>query len=204
MKKVLLFIHVLFFTGLHQVVLANPTEDVSNLLNRYNAFSGAFEQILVNDKGETIQTSSGEFKIQRPGLFRWETFNPFPQLLVSDLETLWLFDPDFEQVTIRPFANQASQSPALLLSGNAEDIALHYQVSTIEPNKYYELTPKEEGAFTKMALVFDQQTLQKIIVIDSLAQTTTFAFSKIKTGQIFPLSTFTFDVPDGVDILIDE
>lgn len=204
MKKIVLFIQVLCFVSLHQAVKANPVQEVSDLLSRYSSFSGVFEQTLISDKGESIQNSSGEFKIQRPGLFRWETFNPFAQLLVSDLETLWLFDPDLEQVTIRPFANQASQSPALLLSGNAEDIAIHYDVAVIDSSKHFQLTPKEESTFTKMELVFDQQTLQKIIVMDSLAQTTTFTFSKIKTGQAFSQSTFTFDVPEGVDILIDE
>jgi len=177
---------------------------VSALLSRYDAFSGIFEQTLLDDKGQTIQASSGEFRIQRPGLFRWETYQPFPQLLVSDLETLWLFDPDLEQVTIRPFANQASQSPALLLSGNADDIAVHYDVAVLDTGKRYELTPKQASTFTKMELIFDQQLLQQIIVIDSLAQTTTFAFSKIKTDQTFSPSSFTFDVPEGIDVLIDE
>jgi len=204
MKIIASLIYVLLLSGFAQAAAANPTKEVSDLLSRYDSFSGMFEQSLVNDKGESIQRSSGEFKIKRPGLFRWETFNPFPQLLVSDLDTLWLYDPDLEQVTIRSFASQVSQSPALLLSGNADDIALFYDVSVIEVGERYRLVPKEASTFTQMELQFDQQTLQKIIVLDSLAQTTTFNFSDIKTSQQFAPSIFNFEVPVGVDVLIDE
>jgi len=204
MKIIVSFIYALVFSALTQTASANATKEVSDLLSRYGSFSGVFEQTLVNDKGESIQRSSGEFKIKRPGLFRWETFNPFPQLLVSDLETLWLFDPDLEQVTIRSFSSQVSQSPALLLSGNAKDIALNYEVSEIEAGERYLLVPKDSSTFTQMELQFAQQTLQKIIVLDSLAQTTTFNFSDIKTGQEFAPSIFSFEVPEGVDVLIDE
>lgn len=183
---------------------ADPTTEVSDYLSRYRSLVGNFDQTLVDANGEAIQSSSGNFVIQRPGLFRWETLDPFPQLLISNLETLWLYDPDLEQVTIRPFSRQVSQSPALLLSGNAEDIANHYYVTTLEPQQRYQLVPKEESTFTKMELVFTQAVLQEILVVDSLEQTTTFAFSDIKTNQEFDNSLFFFDVPDGVDVLIDE
>ena len=202
MKTRLLIFFLL--TAVNQISVANPTQEVSDLLSRYQAFSGIFEQTLIDDKGENLQSSSGEFMIQRPGLFRWETYNPYPQLLVSDLETLWLFDPDLEQVTIRPFSHQASQSPALLLSGNANEIAEHYQVNRIEKNQRYELLPFETSTFTKMDLVFAHSALSQIIVLDTLEQTTTFSFSDIKTDRTFLPSLFKFEVPDGVDVLIDE
>lgn len=202
MKKIIALITLYF--SVNTVTFANPTQEVSELLSRYESFSGFFEQSLVDDKGQNLQTLSGEFMIKRPGLFRWETYNPYPQLLVSDLKTLWLFDPDLEQVTVRPFDNQASQSPALLLSGDADNISTHYQVTSIETNRRYELIPTTSNNFSQMELLFENAALSQIIVLDSLDQTTTFTFSDIKTNQTFLPSLFEFDIPDGVDVLIDE
>lgn len=201
MKIILLSI---IFASLSTLAWANPTQEVSQLLSRYDSFAGVFEQHLVDERGQNLQSSSGEFMIQRPGLFRWETHHPFPQLLVSNLKTLWLFDPDLEQVTIRPFSNDVSQSPALLLSGNADDIASFYKVSLLESNRRYELLPITAETFTKMELVFDNESLSQIIVFDSLDQTTIFNFSEIKTDLAISSSYFEFEIPEGVDVLIDE
>ena len=42
--------------------------------------------------------SSGTLEFQRPGRFRFAYKKPFEQTLVADGQTLWLYDPDLQQI----------------------------------------------------------------------------------------------------------
>ena len=56
------------------------------------------------------RNSSGEVALSAPRLFRWEYTQPYPQLIVADGERVWVFDPDLDQVTVRPQRGGAEQS----------------------------------------------------------------------------------------------
>ncbi len=199
---------VSFILALPLTVSANmtPTQMLSQRLQAYNSLSGRFEQTLLDAKGERLQQSSGAFRVQHPGYFRWETQQPFPQLLVSNLETIWLYDPDLAQVTLRPYSRRADQSPALLLSGDADLIARHYDVHAVAqtPDQFV-LQPKDRNSpFTQIELQFTQGYLTQMVLHDSLQQTTTFSLTAVRTDLSLPPDSFTFVPPPGVDVLIDE
>lgn len=184
-------------------------------LKGYQTLSGQFTQTLVDEQGQLLQTSSGTFIVKKPGYFYWDTQQPFPQLLVSDLESIWLYDPDLEQVTVRSYQNSVSHSPALLLSGDAEQITQNYRVSRVDTppatpaaspvSARFLLKPRANNSgFTELQLAFAQQTLVQMVMKDSLQQVTTFDFSDIVVNRAFADSTFQFTPPAGVDVLVDE
>jgi outer membrane lipoprotein carrier protein len=170
-------------------------------LQRLETLSGKFQQTLVDAKGETLQASSGVFYLQRPGYFRWETQQPFPQLLVSDLQSIWLYDPDLAQVTVREYNEKVSATPALLLSGDVEKINQHYQVSK-QDNNHYILKPiSPQELFSELAVFFVDGQLTKMTLRDSLAQTTTFTFLEAVQNQSIAPELFTFIPPKGTDLI---
>lgn len=185
--------------------VADDTKDLSERLQKYHTLAGRFSQTLIDARGELIQDSKGVFTVKKPGYFRWETQEPFPRLLVADLQTVWLYDPDLEQVTIRPYTDSVAQSPALLLSGNTTEIAGVYDVVKAEENdSLFILTPKnEEVGFTELRLQFGAGKLASMQLVDSLQQTTTFVFSDLKININVPATEFWFTPPEGVDVLID-
>ena len=188
-----------------KALTGDPLEALSQRFDQFESLSGTFKQTLVDDSNVALQDSEGSFAILKPGYFRWDTQSPFPQLLVSDLETLWLYDPDLEQVTIQPYSTRADQSPALLLSGDKERIGSHYQVSQGETEDDFILVPLDkESPFTQIHLLFDQGRLSKMVLNDSLQQVTTFTLDSLQTNQPFEKAFFQFTPPDGVDVLIDE
>ena len=65
--------------------------------------------------------------LARPGKFRWDYSEP-AQLIVSDGVTVWLYDEELAQVTVRPAAEALIGTPALLLSGQA-DVASEFRIS---------------------------------------------------------------------------
>ena len=103
---------------------AAPSENLNRLLSGFEGFSADFEQLVLDSSGTRLQQSHGQVQLQRPGRFRWRTDEPFPQLLVSDGEQLWLYDEDLEQVTQQKVDQQLSNTPALLLSGDVSALAL--------------------------------------------------------------------------------
>lgn len=201
MKKFSLFTFLsCFCSGL---ALADAAGELSVLLRDYETMSGDFQQTLVDEKQTLIQESSGHFVVKKPGFFYWDTKEPFPQLLVSNLKTIWLFDPDLDQVTVRPYKNNIDQTPILLLSGDTDRITESYSVS--KSGDRYTLKPRAlETAFTQMELVFDGKLLASMILHDTLQQTSTFRFTKVTLNEVVSPGRFQFTPPDGVDILIDD
>ena len=140
--------------------------------------------------------------------------------MVSNLEDIWLYDPDLEQVTIRPYSQEIDQSPALLLSGNVEKISKTYHIKKIssvekaddamssnstDTISYFVLTPKQtNNVFLQLYLGFVDKKLHEMILEDSLGQTTRFIFKNITLNTLIDDGIFEFSIPDGVDVLIDE
>jgi outer membrane lipoprotein carrier protein len=200
-------------------VVADDTQDLVKLLADYKTIQGDFAQSLKDSKGEVIQQSSGIFTVKAPGFFLWDTQEPFPQLLVSNLQDIWLYDADLEQVTIRPYSQNVDQSPALLLSGNVEKISQTYyikKVKSIDNNEVtktdraaaissdFILTPKQTNSvFLELRLGFVDNIIQQMTLADSLGQTTRFSFNNIVLNQLINESIFKFSIPAGVDVLID-
>ena len=60
--------------------------------------------------------SSGSFEFLRPNRFRFVYKKPFEQTIVADGETLWLHDPDLNQVTARKQAQVLGSTPAALIA----------------------------------------------------------------------------------------
>ena len=181
---------------------ASDADQLAQELAKLNTFFGTFQQILVDDKGVVLQESSGDFFLQRPGYFRWETKEPFPQLLVSDLQSIWLYDPDLEQVTVREYDDRLSATPALLLSGDLSQINQHYLIEQ-QTDKRYLLTPRvAHELFNELTVAFSDGQLSEMALHDALGQVTTFRFIDGIYNQVIPQTLFEFTPPEGTDLII--
>ncbi len=77
--------------------------------------------------GEAVgrsKTSQGTFEFLRPNRFRFEYQKPFPQSIVADGKTLWLYDVDLNQVTARPQQEVLGSTPAALIAAGTDLKAL--------------------------------------------------------------------------------
>ncbi|WP_105104143.1 outer membrane lipoprotein chaperone LolA [Microbulbifer pacificus] len=183
---------------------ADASEELSRLLQPLGSISGGFRQTLKDQKGKTLQKSSGNFSVQRPGKLRWQTGEPFSQLLVTNNEKLWLYDPDLEQVTVRPVDNRMKATPALLLGGKVEDIRGSFSVEN-KKGAYY-LTPKNASApFKSMVIRFDNRGLPSAMTVrDGMGQTTDIQFNGMQANPKLSSALFNFKPPKGTDIIRDE
>ena len=150
------------------------------------------------------QTFTGVMKVARPGKFYWETTAPAKQTITTTGKTIWIYDPDLQQAIRQNLDDQVSNTPALLLSGNTNQIMQAYRITQPDKGKtYYTLYPKQkDGAFQSLTISFGANKAPSLMILeDSLGQTTYVKFNNVKVNPSIPDSTFNFNPPKGTDII---
>ncbi|MGD9660619.1 MAG: outer membrane lipoprotein chaperone LolA [Porticoccaceae bacterium] len=189
--------------GVHQ---PESSKRLDALLSPLMALSARFEQIVTDEEGYELQTLSGTMIVARPGRVYWKSDAPYEQLVVSDATTLWLYDQDLEQVTVRPFDNDIANTPAVLFIGKVEQLEEKYRVSSLNEGKsiVFTLVPRDPGAlYQKLTLTFVGDTPASMSLWDTLGQQTRIDFDDVTLNQPVDASLFSFEIPDGVDVLYD-
>ncbi len=150
------------------------------------------------------QTFKGTMKVERPGKFYWETTSPAKQTIVTTGKVVWIYDPDLQQAVRQSLDDQIANTPALLLSGNTNQIMQSYRVTQPDRSKlYYTLYPKQQdGAFQSLTISFGANKAPNLMILqDSLGQTTYVRFNNLKVNPSIPASVFNFTPPKGTDII---
>lgn len=181
--------------------------ELASMLESYESFQSDFIQIVVNENGNRVQESRGSLKAKRPGLFYWETREPHSQFVVSNGETVEVYDPDLEQVTVHNLDERVSTTPALLLSGEVDNLDETYKVTSRslgENTREFTLEPRnEDSLFVSLRLTFYDGELQEMRMRDSLAQLSVLSFEDIRLNAPVEDSAFTLEYPDSVDVIRD-
>ena len=195
------------WSGTHQYAVAEENADpLAFFLNKLESYQADFRQTLSNEQGEALETSTGKVYMQNPGRYRWEYDQPYVQLLITDSETLWIYDKDLEQVTIKNVAGAIDNTPAAIISGqkNITENFVVVNMGVIEGFDWVELTPRDiESQYRNIRLGFDKNSLIMMILNDNLGQITRIDFLNPERNKRFGGPLFTFEIPAGVDV-IDE
>ncbi|SFG58324.1 outer membrane lipoprotein chaperone LolA [Neptunomonas qingdaonensis] len=183
-----------------------PTESLKKVLKGYDRFSANFEQVTRKDQGATAEVLKGSMKISRPGLFRWETASPFPQLIVSDGEYVWIYDPDLEQATRKPADPKQTNGAALILNGDVAELAEQFEIYlpiNEESQQLFELLPKDtQSSFQRIRLFFTQGVMSELMLQDVLGQQTTILLKDSVINEPMDASLFKFTPPNGTDVIV--
>lgn len=202
---------ILKLTALCTLVLATSVQADDQALSSFtakletlNAMQANFVQATRDKKGNSLQELEGTLLVAKPGKMRWQTKPPYSQLVVSDNQSVWFYDEDLEQVTIRDMEQRVQETPALLLSGDNQQIADNFEVSFSENDSFsrYSLSPKDASQlFEKIDFQYFDNTLESMRIYDATGQTTEIIFSEIDLAPEITASTFTFVAPEGVDVI---
>lgn len=177
---------------------------LTQLLNQAQTISARFSQLTLDGGGTQLQETAGQLVLKRPGLFRWHTDEPMEQLLVSNGKKVWLYDPDLQQVTIQTLDQRLTHTPALLLSGDVSKISENFDISYKEGGNVVDfiLKPKaKDTLFDSLRLSFRSGVLNDMQLIDSIGQRTNILFLSVKMNEKLDDGQFSFDIPDGVDVI---
>ena len=180
---------------------AEDIQQLRDLLQPITSLSARFQQQITDADGYELQNSEGLFEVSQPNNLRWVVEMPMPQQIIADGETLWIYDPDLEQVIIQPFNDDIAATPAILFSGDLDQLDDAYFVTQLAEGRF-ELKPEQGGSlFDSMIIRFDQAKPASITLTDTLGQTTHISFSQLELNSSLPGDQFVFQLPDGVDVI---
>ena len=186
---------------------AGPGEDrINAFLSSIQSMQANFEQSLYDEDLNHLEDSRGVMYLQRPGRFRWDYVEPYPQMIISNGQTLWLYDSELAQVTVKSLDQGIENTPSMLLSSE-EPLEDHFEIAELpasDDKVWVELKPKSPDAtFSNMRLVFAGDDLHSMELVDSFGQTTQIKFLLLRKNPDIDENRFEFIPPDGVDVIGD-
>ena len=157
------------------------------------------------------RTSSGTLEFQRPGRFRFSYKKPFEQTLVADGQTLWLHDPDLQQVTARAQAQVLGSTPLALivaatdLAGLQKDFQLQAEPAR-DGLQWVKATPRRSEGQVQSILAGLRATergpeLIALEVLDALGQRSVLSFSAFALNPVLKADAFQFQPPAGASVI---
>ncbi len=180
---------------------------VQDYFRNLNSLTADFEQIVYDANGGLIQSSGGAMRMRKPGRFRWDYTEPFPQVVVADGERLWHYDSELEQVTVRRLDSALGATPlALLTGGEALDKVFTLQALAEGRGglRWYELTPRQEQTeFNRLRVGFRDGELAILELEDAFGRLTRLGFQQLRRNLPVPLEAFEFEPPPGTDVIGD-
>lgn len=186
----------------------SAVESLADRLKPMESLTATFSQTIIDDRDELMQDAQGILAVKRPKKFYWLTQQPYEHLVVTDGVVLWQYDIDLEQITRQAFTADLDKAPALLLSGDIEQISKQFNVE-VQPfdnvTEQFTLTPLvEDGLFRKLTIVFGSTGLVSMSLLDNFDQLTDIQFSDVVLNPDVTDQQFQFVPPGDVDVIVND
>lgn len=182
---------------------ADAVDTLKSFVQDVKSGRAAFTQTVTSPDGAKKRTTQGSFAFSRPGRFRFEYDKPFEQLIVADGQKVWLYDPDLNQVTVRPMSQALGATPAALLAGGA--LEKDFQLKAMADRdglQWAEAVPREKDSqFQSVRVGFRGGALAALEILDNFGQKSLLNFSQVQSNAVVPADDFRFTPPQGADVL---
>lgn len=188
------------------LAVESATDRLNTFVQTVATFKANFHQTVLDAQGRVMEEANGQFVLERPGKFRWDYQEPYPQHIVADGIRIWFYDVDLEQISVQPQFEALADTPATLLSGETlpQDKYLLTDIPSSDGLLWVELIPKDiESNFQTITLAFDEQGLRQMVMKDSFEQKTKLVFSQTVQNAKLAKDEFVFIPPKGVDVVGD-
>lgn len=183
---------------------AGAREALATFTSGLKGLDGQFDQRVFDPRGKQKESASGRLAVAAPDRLRWEYVKPYPQLIVADGTTVWVYEPDLDQVSKRPQGVEEANSPLALLL-HPERLERGYVVKEAgvqDGVAWLEITPRNaDASFKRARLGFAGAQLVRMAYEDALGQRTDIRFSQWQRNPDFAKDTFRFVPPAGVDVI---
>ena len=181
-----------------------PIGELDLLLRDITTISADILQLIIESDGGVLEETEIKMLLKRPDRLYWETVSPFQELIVTNGEILWNYQPDLEQVTIEDWDSDDSELAAQLLNGRTETLSNDYYVAMInaEDNKSFELSPKmSDSIYDLVTVSFIDDVLDMIHLDGRNGEQTVWQFNNLVTNSLIENNSFEFEVPDGIEVV---
>ncbi|MEK6731946.1 MAG: outer membrane lipoprotein chaperone LolA [Pseudomonadota bacterium] len=202
-QKMVAIVFLLWFQSIGFAQSAGS--DLQNRLSSFTSMQANFSQTVVSDSGKILQKLTGKMAISRPGKFYWHVQKPMEQIIVTNGQQLWIYEPDLEQVTVRNLQEGISQTPVYLLTHSHAYLKNNFNISYDKHYKdgnWFDLIPKQKNdLFGDIILGFYDDQLLQMQLDSSLGQHTVIRFTDVQINPKLDSIMFDFQAPAGVDVI---
>lgn len=179
---------------------------LQELVDQLDTYSADFTQTTYEQDGYLLDEQSGEIFFSPPGRLRWEAKEPYLQTLVADGEYIHLYDPDLNQVTVRPWSDDAAQNPAAVFVSR-QNLSSHFLIEedgSAPSGRLFNLTPLSiSSSITGLSIRFEDSTPIAMEILDTLGQRTSIEFVNAEVGNELDQALFIFRIPEGAEVITD-
>jgi outer membrane lipoprotein carrier protein len=183
----------------------SPLQELVSRLAGTSSIQADVEQLILSQDGRQIQALQARLIMQKPDKLSWQVIDPYEELMISDGESLWYYEPDLEQVSIQDFPEDVENNPILLLNDDLQAIADAYEVSMgyvdEEVSQYVLLPLASSSSYERFSMTFAGQDLLQMQFETSVGQLTSFSFSNISNNVDIDPMVFDFAIPQDVDVI---
>ena len=193
-----------FAPGARAAAQQDPVAELDMLLGGISTLSADVSQLILESGGGLLEESAILMRLRKPGGFYWETLDPFPELIVTDGDTLWNYQPDLEQVVIENWDRNRAELAAQLLNGETGGLAEEYRVTLVTAPELhrFELLPlAPDSPYALIAIEFVGEELDIIRLDNRNGQQTVWRFINLERNVPMEDSLFVFAPPPGIEIV---
>jgi outer membrane lipoprotein carrier protein len=152
------------------------------------------------------RASRGTVRFAKPGKMRWSYEEPEPSLVVSDGQTLWLFDPARREVQRLPVGDGYFSGASIQFLLGQGDVLRDFEVTAQRCDDAIAelvLRPRRPESFERLEVRAERRSgdLLRTTVVDLLGNATEVEFSGIRVNRDPPPETFRFEPPPGVEVI---
>ncbi len=205
-----------------QMTTASGLDSLEAFVKNTKSGRAVFTQVVTSPAKEgqlaKSKTSSGTFEFLRPNRFKFVYKKPFEQTIVSDGQTLWLYDADLNQTTSRKLAQVFNSTPAAVIAAAADlkGLQADFNLASL-PEKtekadaktglqWVQVTPKtKDGQLQNISLGFKVtdkgSELAALEILDSFGQRSVMTFNQFEVNPTLAPASFQFKPPAGSDVI---
>ena len=193
-------------TSASSLAQQDDLSELDALLGDIDTLRADVEQLIVESDGGVLEESQIKMQLKKPDGFYWETLSPFPELIVTNGELLWNYQPDLEQVVIEEWDSDRSELAAQLLSGQTDTLARDYSTELAEQLaaeiKEFLLTPRAaDSVYSQIKITFLDEELDMIHLRNKNGEQTVWRFSAVVRNEPIADEQFVFEAPEGIEVI---
>lgn len=188
------FAGIVIFTLFGTVAQADDSGILRQRLQSMQALSADFSSRVVR-KDNSSQSSSGIMALKRPDKLLMHTLNPDEQILFTQGNDIYYFDPFVNQLSIYS-RSTGSASPFLLLTDSSDLLWSQYEV--VANGNSYTVKPLKSRDITAMTLSFKGQLVSELRLEMKDGSINTYTLSNVST-QVSD-SLFKVDIPSDAEV----
>ncbi len=192
---------IIFFTPPY---LTAGQTNFLDYLRGIDSFQSDFVEHRYSETGQLIVSVEGTCKLMRPGMFRWHYLETHEeQLVVSDGNTLWVYEPELEQVFVRQ-NHSADNATILKIFGLEHGSDQEYLVEELNDANWFRLRLSLDDSNFFLDVEYVDMSIKSVRSIDPSGFSTVIEFVNSKTNPQLKASEFQFVPPSDIDIIYDQ